>query len=100
MHPILQDWRRMLAWTAAWTPFAAILILVTRTLARLTLGESAITMGPAVLVLALVCLSPFYMCRALPLRSSKPARLLLNHLAAALVLSGCVMLTGRFFASL
>lgn len=100
MHPILKDWRRVLVWMAAWVPFAAILILVTRTLARMTMADSIAVMGPAALVMAFVCLSPYYMCRALPLRSTLPGKLVTHHLTAALVLSGCVMLVGRFFASL
>lgn len=100
MHPILQDWRRFLAWLAAWIPLGAILILVTRTLSHLSVPNCLAIMVPSTLVLAFVCLSPFYMCRALPLRSTSGIKLLGNHTAAGLVLSGGVMLVGQFFASL
>jgi two-component system, LytTR family, sensor histidine kinase AlgZ len=100
MHPVLQSWRRVLTWMAAWFPLGAILVLVAHLSGGLTVAESAAVMAPAILVLALVCLSPFYVCRSLPLRSASPAKILGNHLAAALILSGFVMLVGRFTASL
>lgn len=95
MHPILQDWRRFAAWMGTWAPLSAILVLVARMSSGLTLGESAMVTIPAAVVLALVCLSPFYMCRSLSLRAAPPWKILGNHLAAALVLSGAVLLVAR-----
>jgi two-component system, LytTR family, sensor histidine kinase AlgZ len=100
MHPVLQSWRRFLVWMAAWLPLGAILVLVAHLSGGLTLPESTLVLAPAILVLAFVCLSPFYVCRSLPLRSASGSKILVNHVAAALILSGCVMLVGRFTASL
>jgi hypothetical protein len=100
MHPVLQSWRRFLLWIAAWLPLGAILVLVAHLSGRLTLPESAMVMAPPILVLSLLCLSPLYVCRSLPLRSASGSKILVHHLAAALILSGCVMLAGRFTASL
>lgn len=100
MHPILQSARRFLMWMAAWIPLGIVLILVTRLSTHLSFGESAAVMSPCVVVLALACLSPLYMCRALPLRSSTPLRIVTHHLAAAIILSGCVILVGRFGAAM
>ena len=99
MHPILQSWRRFVSWMAAWIPVGAILVLVVHLSGRLSFVEATSVMVPAVLVFAFVCLSPFYVCRSLPLRSAQPSRLLASHLAAAVVLSSGVMLIGRFTAS-
>jgi two-component system sensor histidine kinase AlgZ len=99
MHPILQNWRRFVTWMAAWIPVGAIIVLVVHLSGRLTYLEATAVMAPAILVFAFVCLSPFYVCRSLPLRSAPPLKLAANHLAAAVVLSSGVMLIGRFTAS-
>ncbi|MES1261656.1 MAG: histidine kinase [Acidobacteriota bacterium] len=100
MHPILQSWRRFATWMAGWIPVGAILVLVAHLSGRMRYMEAALVMAPATLVFAFVCLSPFYVCRSLPLRSAPPFKLMLNHLAAALLLSGGVMLIARFTASM
>jgi len=100
VHPILQSWRRFGIWMAAWIPLGAILVLVAHLSGRLTVLESLAVMTPAIVVMAFVCLSPFYVCRSLPLRSAPRQKILLNHLTAALILTGGVMLVGRFAASL
>jgi hypothetical protein len=100
VHPILQSWRRFGIWMAAWIPLGAILVLVAHLSGRLTVLESLAVMTPAIVVMAFVCLSPFYVCRSLPLRSAPRQKILLNHLTAAFILTGGVMLVGRFAASL
>ena len=100
MHPILQSWRRFGLWMAAWIPLGAILVLVAHLSGHLTVLESLAVMTPAIVVMAFVCLSPFYVCRSLPLRSAPREKILINHLTAALILTGGVMLVGRFAASL
>jgi two-component system sensor histidine kinase AlgZ len=47
--------------------------------------EALILALPLSLFYAFVCLTPWYVCRYLPLRSSNPLKLLLNHLGAAVV---------------
>jgi two-component sensor histidine kinase len=100
MHPILRDWRRFLVWMAAWIPIGAILTVVARLSGHLRTGEAIAVMLPTTLVMSFVCLSPFYVCRASPLRSASKGKLILNHVGAAFVLAGGVMLVGRFAASL
>jgi two-component system sensor histidine kinase AlgZ len=100
MHPILQSWTRFVTWMAAWIPVGAILVLIVHLSGHLTYLEATAVMAPAVLVFAFVCLSPYYVCRSLPLRSAAPFKLFANHLAAAVVLSSGVMLIGRFTASI
>src|SRR5262249_27681590 len=100
MHPILQNWRWFVTWMTAWIPVGAILILVTRLSGRMALLEATALMTPPIFVFTFVCLSPFYVCRSLPLRSAPRLKLVANHLGAAIVLSGGVILFGRFTASL
>jgi hypothetical protein len=95
MHPILQSWKRFATWMAAWIPVGAILVLVAHLSGRLTYLEATGVMFPATVVFAFVCLSPFYVCKSLPLRSTAPSTLFGTHLVAAVVLSSGVMLIGR-----
>src|ERR1051326_5221896 len=99
MHPILKSWRRFGIWMAAWIPVGAILILVVRLSARLTLSECLFVMTPAVVVMAFVCLSPYYVCRSLPLRSAPREKIVIHHAAAAFTLTGGVLLVAQFAAS-
>jgi len=100
MHPILQSWRRFATWMAAWVPIGAILVLVTHLSGRMRWLEAAMVIAPAVAVFSFVCLSPFHVCKSLPLRSARPGQLMLHHVAAALLLTGGVMLIARFTAAL
>jgi hypothetical protein len=100
MHPILRDWRSFLVWMAAWIPIGAILTVVAHFSGNLNIAEAASVLAPTTLVMSFVCLAPFYMCRSLPLRSAPRIKIALNHVFAAVVLAGCVMLVGRFIASL
>jgi hypothetical protein len=100
MHPILRDWRRFLIWMAAWIPLGGILSVVAHVSGRLRISESLAVIAPTTLVMSFVCLSPLYMCRSLPLRSASKGKIALNHVGAAIVLAGGVMLVGRFAASL
>jgi hypothetical protein len=100
MHPILRDWRSFLIWMAAWVPLAAVITLLWHMSGDQEVVETVAIMVPMTVVMALVCLSPFYMCRSLPLRSASRAKIATQHTAAALILVGGVMLVGRFTASL
>ena len=61
--------------------------------------ETAAIIAPVTAVLAFVCLSPWYACRALPLRSAGAARLLVQHLLAAIVVAAVVLLVARLAAT-
>lgn len=85
---------------AAWIPLGGILTVVAHLSGRMRIGEALAVIAPTTLVMSFVCLSPFYMCRSLPLRSAPKLKIAANHVGAAIVLAGGVMLTGRFAASL
>lgn len=98
MHPILQNWKASLLYLAAWVPLGAILGLLISVAGSLTALETAAIIVPVSVMLAFVCLSPWYACRALPLRSSGAARLLGQHVLAAMVVSGVVLFVARIAA--
>jgi two-component system sensor histidine kinase AlgZ len=98
MHPLFQSPRALVAYLAAWIPLGVLLGLLTSTVGRLGPAETAAVIAPVSVVLAFVCLSPWYVCRSLPLRSTGGWTLLAQHLSAAIVVAGVVLLIGRLAA--
>lgn len=84
MHPILAARRRLLLYLLAWTPVLGLLVDVSRTAGARTLDAAAV-LGPAVIVLAFVCLSPWPICRARPLRLPAVPGLVVTFTVAATV---------------
>src|SRR6266446_5308463 len=95
MHPLLVSRTNFLLYLAAWIPIGAMLGLVLNMSARLNWAETAAITAPLTLVLAFVCLSPWYSTRFLPLGATPFWKLLSNHLLAAMVLTGAVLLLAR-----
>src|SRR5438874_6202299 len=93
MHPILQRRMRLLLYLAAWIPALALLCLVARAPGDTSWLRALAAIGPACLVFAFVCLSPWYICRVQPLRLSKVTPLVLTWSTAAMggagILAGC-----------
>jgi two-component system sensor histidine kinase AlgZ len=99
MHPLQHNWKASLLYFAAWVPLGAILGLLISVAGSFTAIETAAVIVPITVILAFVCLSPWYACRALPLRSTGAARLLGQHVLAAVVVSGVVLFVARIVAS-
>jgi two-component system sensor histidine kinase AlgZ len=99
MHPVFASRIRFLLYLAAWIPLGAMLGFVLSMAAPINQAESAAITAPITVVLALVCLSPWYSCRVLPLGLTPVWKLLTNHLLAAGVLSGGVLLAFRAVAA-
>jgi two-component system sensor histidine kinase AlgZ len=99
MHPLLHNWKASLLYFAAWVPLGAILGLLISVAGAFTAIETSAVIVPVTVILAFVCLSPWYACRALPLRSTGAARLLGQHVLAAVVVSGVVLFVARIVAS-
>src|SRR5437879_1492402 len=85
MHPILLSKLRLGVYLLSWTPGAVALAFLLRPEALFDWTRSALTAAGLVLFYALVCLSPWYSTRYLPLQASNISTLLLNHAAAAFV---------------
>jgi two-component system, LytTR family, sensor histidine kinase AlgZ len=99
MHPLLQNWKASLLYFAAWVPLGAILGLLISAVGSLTAFETAVIIVPVTGMLAFVCLSPWYACRALPLKSTGAGRLIGQHVLAAVVVSGAMLFVARMAAS-
>jgi LytS/YehU family sensor histidine kinase len=84
MHPILNNFRRLLLYISAWGPITAILLYLFASLGGLSWGRATLLAIPLCLVYAFVCLSAWYSCRGISLKSSGAW---LAHLVAAIVAS-------------
>jgi len=88
MHPIFS--RR--AWLAAYLAvagFGAVLLAVLlRVAGRLSWPAAAELAGPLALLYAFVCLTPWYLCRMLPLGTTHPVKIAVEHLGSAVLATG------------
>src|SRR5215212_2349409 len=84
MHPILATKRRLLLYLLAWIPILGLLVNVSRAAGTPTLDAIAV-FAPAVAVFAFICLSPYPICRARPLRPAAVPGLLVTFTVAASV---------------
>jgi LytS/YehU family sensor histidine kinase len=91
MHPLFQSKSTLLAYVAAWIPLGAMLGFVLGASVHLHWMECAALTLPITLLLGLVCLSPWYLCRGLPLNRTPRWKLLANHLVAAMFASAIVL---------
>ncbi|HLN00898.1 MAG TPA: histidine kinase [Bryobacteraceae bacterium] len=98
MHPVFAKRSTLLLYLAAWIPSGAMIAFVLILSTPINWTEGAVIIAPVTLLLALVCLSPWYSCRYLPLRSTPVWKLLTNHLLAAVVLGGVILFTARMLA--
>lgn len=87
MHPILARPERLVVYLFAWLIVGA---LIAGSLSRqgLAFGEALVLVLPLFLVYSFICLSAWYVCRSVPLRTSGPMRVLVTCVASAAVAGG------------
>jgi two-component system sensor histidine kinase AlgZ len=85
MHPLLLTKGRLGLYLLAWAPLAALLAFLLSITGRLPWTEATAMAAPLAAFYAFVCLSPWYLCRVLPLATSRAVSLFLNHASAAVV---------------
>src|ERR1700728_2842289 len=85
MHPLIAGQGRFSLYLLAWAPLAMLLAYLLVMMGGLAwLGGVTLSL-PLTLLYALICLAPWYMCRALPLGSTSILKILEYHSAAAAV---------------
>src|SRR5579863_9671212 len=87
MHPIFTKKTWFAAYLGVWAFVAVMLAGLLRMPGVLTWREALVIATPLCLFYAFVCLTPWYMCRQLPLGSGIVSKLLLHHLGAAVLAS-------------
>lgn len=85
MHPIFSHPRYQAAYLGLWIVLAAMLAALVRLPSDLGWGEALLLAAPLAMLYAFLCLTPWYVCRGLPLATSGPLRLMVNHLGAAIL---------------
>jgi two-component system sensor histidine kinase AlgZ len=100
MHPLFQNRNTLLAYLSAWVPLGAMLGVVISGAGHLDWRATAVIVAPITLLLAFVCLSPWYLCRALPLNSTPSWKLLTTHWIAAMFASALVLFVVPFLLQL
>jgi two-component system, LytTR family, sensor histidine kinase AlgZ len=87
VHPILTRPERLALYLGGW---AVVGILIAGVLSRqgLTFAESLVLVLPLFLAYSFVCLSAWYVCRAVPLRSSGPVRVLIACATSSVIAGG------------
>ena len=98
MHPIISKKAYFAAYLVVWMLLAVAVGAVLRMPGILGWREGLLLDAPLGLFYAFVCLTPWYACRSLPLRSTNPAKLVLNHLGAAVVASAIWVGLARLIA--
>src|SRR5271154_7419354 len=98
MHPIFCKKGRFAGYMLVWVIIGGLLTSLLRMPGTLTLRESAILATPLCLLYAFFCLTPWYMCRHLPLVTTNPVKLIFQHLAAALLACGIWVKLATFIA--
>lgn len=83
MHPILASTTRLVLYLLAWAPGVVAMSFLLVREDRFDWTRSILTATGLVLFYALVCLSPWYSCRYLPLSGPAIYKVVLNHTAAA-----------------
>ena len=90
MHPILASRQRQALYLAAWAPVALLVASAWSTAnPAVGLGAALVVVAPPAVVHAFVCLSAWYVCRAMPLAARSAPRILAAH-AGAGMLAGAV----------
>jgi two-component system, LytTR family, sensor histidine kinase AlgZ len=87
MHPLLNPIRRFMLYLAGWIPLMALLAYLMAKTAGLEAREAIAMSVPLCVFYACVCLSAWYSCRATPFDRTPLARLILTHVAGAVVAS-------------
>src|SRR6478609_518508 len=87
MHPLLARPERLAAYLGVWL---VVGVLIAGSLSRqgLAIGESLVLVLPLFLIYSFICLSAWYVCRAVPLRTSPALKMISAWVIGAAVAGG------------
>src|SRR5581483_12158522 len=94
MHPLLASGRRLAAYLLAWVPVLLLLSFITQAAGGFPWWQEVSVLAPTCGIFAFACLSPWYLCRALPLHKVGWTNLLVTFGAAAA--AGSLIFVGTF----
>ncbi len=99
MHPVLESKNRLGAYLLAWTPLAALIVLLMRASSGLSWPQAIELTVPMALIYAFVCLSNWYLCRSVPPERGRLWLLLFTQAGAAVTVSAIWMFAGQVIAA-
>jgi two-component system sensor histidine kinase AlgZ len=99
MHPLFRNKSWFGAYLALWLALAVALAALLHLPGALAWHETLALAGPLCLFFAFVCLTPWYVCRQLPLRSAGIAEMISYHLGAAVLATALWVALARLAAS-
>ncbi len=99
MHPILAQGRRLGLYLFLFLQAGWLLGEVLASSTGAPRPQAALVAVPLLLIHAWSCLASWYLCRSLPLGPTRPERLIVAQLAAALAASGLLVAIGTLWAS-
>jgi len=99
MHPILADWRRLLAYVLAWELLGGLLAVLLAFSGSFTWTAAASLAVPLAAFYSFVCLGAFWVCRAAPLRFRGLLGVAGAQLSAAAVSASLWLLASRLWAA-
>lgn len=91
MHPIFSHSRRLLFYVLIWIPIAGLVSYLLVVPGAISWRESLLLSGVLCILTADACLAVWYICRVMPLEKTEFGRLVLTHLAGAVVVSGIIV---------
>ena len=100
MHPVVGDPKRLVLYLLGWALLGALLALPVVEPGRVSWPQAVLLLGPAAIVYGFVCLAAWYPARALPLRGSRIAPIVLAHVLAAGLLSSIWLVLINVWASI
>jgi hypothetical protein len=99
MHPILAEWRRLVAYLAAWALVGVLIAAQLGLSAPFSWVEALVFAVPLALFFGFMGLGAFWVCRAAPLSLPRLARSLGTQLLAALLSAALWLAAGRAWAT-
>jgi hypothetical protein len=101
MHPIFRNKNWFAAYLVLWLAvLASMLAALLDVPGTLLWRETALLAWPLCLFYSFLCLTPWYMCRQLPLVAANKWRLVISHLSAAVLATSLWIALGRLIGEL
>src|SRR3981081_1620641 len=99
MHPLLRNRTTLAVYLPVWAALALALAALLRVPSIMSWRDALLLSGLLSMVLAVLCLGPWYTCRPLPLGSTKRWQLAYNHGGAAILVTAFFIACSRGISS-
>ncbi len=100
MHPLLTSRTTLASYLTVWVALSLALAALLRVPAILSWQQAFALSGFLCLILAALCLGPWYMCQNLPLTTTRRIKVAYNHAGAAILVTSFWIACARGIASL